>query len=158
EGQRHVALIYSPPVGPPRQVGLNWHFSLADERWDGTLLWNEAADLVSVNGAVVAAFLDDLRRSCPRVPYGFRTAGCRFSWDAQTHMVTFNARDPGTGLTCATFVKLVFDALSMPLVEITTWPWNRPEDEAWRERIIDRMTPRTGVPIAHQEALKEQIP
>ena len=49
---------------------------------------------------------------------------------------------PGEGLTCATFVLAVFEAFGIRLLDLSTWPSNRPVDKAWRANILGTLRSR----------------
>ena len=143
-GGRHVSLIYSGADGEPRLSHLAWHCRLIDEPWDSTYVWCEAAGLDAVNVAVVASYLRSIDIGRPNVPYGFQFLGCRFETDPASGLIVFRSGAPGAGLTCATFVVLVFSSLSLPLLDPLSWPNQRDGDDAWRETIVDLLR-RHGV-------------
>jgi hypothetical protein len=131
-----VAIVYNSAAGTTRLSHFESDFAFKDAPWDGSYLWQEVPDLELPNRTTVVAFLLNLNRSRPQIPFGFRKAGCRFLLNAETGEMEFRTDDAGTGLTCSSFVALVFDSLHLPILNEATWPTDRPEDAQWRENII----------------------
>ncbi len=66
--------------------------------------------------------------------------GLRF---AATRNETFLPKDaalkfdkPGIGFSCASFVKAIFDAVGVPLIEESSWPPATLEDRAWFSNLL----------------------
>jgi hypothetical protein len=156
-GQKHVVLVYSRPDESTWQLGLDWHYRLHDEQWDPRNLWQTAGDLDPTDLPTVIAYLEHVRRSKPRIPYAFRALGCRFSVNATSGLLEFDAKEVGAGLTCATFIVFFFRAMQFPLINAESWPTEREGDAEWREKIIDWMR-KTNVPQAHIDAVVLQTP
>jgi hypothetical protein len=66
----------------------------------------------------------------------------------------FRAGDLGTGLTCASFIVLVFDSVHLSIIDEQTWPIDRPEDAQWRERIIALLV-ATAMPAERALRIKD---
>lgn len=47
--------------------------------------------------------------------------------------------EPGTGFSCATFVKAIFDAAGLPLIDSKTWPVADNADRKWFASHVDAM-------------------
>ena len=149
--QRHVALVYRRAAGDPARLShLQWDCIFRDEEWQSNFYWQTVLELATdpINRSSVIAFLDRLRQSEPRVPYGFRHQGCTFEIDPITDAVKFDARDPDVGLTCATYVTCVFESISLPFLDATTWPRDRDGDVEWRDSIVANLE-RTPGRAAH---------
>jgi hypothetical protein len=137
--QHHVALIYSTAGGRCRLSQLEADYRFIDCLWelDGNYLWRGTPALDEVDMATTVAWLTDLNRSKPEIPYGFQSAGCKFTWDIATGGLRLSPDGPGVGLTCATFVCAVFNSLSLPLIDDEEgWPVDRPEDSMWRWHML----------------------
>jgi hypothetical protein len=73
-----------------------------------------------------------------KIPYAFRLGNDRFN--AKT--AEFKLED-GLGLSCSTFVLIVFDSVYVPLVNFEGWP-KREDDKKRHEALLDKM--RNGIP------------
>jgi hypothetical protein len=153
--QRHVAIVYNRQPNETRLSHLAWDYWFRDELWDGKYLWQEAVDLEPENRVAIVTFLINLDRSRPEIPFGFQGAGCAFTIDSQDGSVKFEAGVRGTGLTCATFICLVFSSLKLPILVPDTWPKDRPEDVEWRTRTIERLA--LQVPADRLAAIKSAV-
>jgi hypothetical protein len=138
--QHHVAFVYESADGTPRLSHLAFHrrFRGADV-WDGLYFWSSAAGIDELNRKTLAAWLSALAQNPPVIDYGLSFAGCEFVQE-QNGTYSFVAKVPGKGVTCATFIMLVFQTLGLPLFEHHTWP-PRPEDAQWQQRILDALAP-----------------
>jgi hypothetical protein len=87
------------------------------------------------------------RRQDGRVSYAFRSGDARFNPAGTLEL------GRSLGLTCATFIVLVFDHANIKLLEATTWDQarssdRRREDEAAQSRLVDYLRKSD----AHQHA------
>jgi len=64
--------------------------------------------------------------------------GCTFEFDPVTGLIEFQSSDPSGGLTCVTFIVLVFKRLYLPVVVEGSWPV-RPDDALWRASVIQAL-------------------
>ena len=133
-GGSHIGIVYRVadtlflchlpgPAGmvPDAQLGLNY--------------WWEQAALDSDDAVIVVAFIRLMAKTKDRrVPYGFGYSGYYFDADGNWTRTD----EPGAGLTCATFVMAIYQTLSLPLLEESTWKI-REEDEEDRRRLLDEM-------------------
>lgn len=62
----------------------------------------------------------------------------------------------GTGLTCATYILSVFEALEIPLLVLESWPVGRPRDLEWAQSILAML--ENVAPKEHIEAQKVNLP
>jgi len=62
----------------------------------------------------------------------------------------------GSGLTCATYILAIFEALQISMIDLQTWPAGRPADVQWALDILDLLAksqpPATAEHIATQRA------
>lgn len=134
--QYHVAIIYGSANFGCRLSHLETENRFIDSDWDASFLWHEADALDEVDMSATAAFLMNLAKSRPLIPYGFRSLGCRFELNLRTGAMELRTKDPNQGLTCSTFISVVFRSLSLPLLVEESWPSDRVEDADWRAGML----------------------
>lgn len=126
---------------------LGWQDTLYDD-WHYQRLW-AAPDAEPERLRSVAGYC---RRIWSRFlvaksfPYGLGFDDSTFSPDGQLRLGPRAA-----GLTCATFVLAVFNAVGVRLVDETTWPVRRDDDREWLETLRRFASP------AHFARLEQQI-
>ena len=98
--RHHVALLYSADSMLCRLSHLEDDNKFTDSPWDWDYLWIAAEALDEFDQSATVAFLINLYKAKPAIPYGFRSAGCRFATNQLTGSLEFTAKDPGCGLTC----------------------------------------------------------
>ena len=152
--QHHVALIYSAPGHECRLSQLESDYKFVDCLWDGRFFWRGTPALDEVDIAVTVAFLIDLNKSKPEIPYGFKSSGCTFKRDLATGAFRLSPDGPGVGLTCATFICTIFRTLSLPLLVDAGWPSDRPEDSAW----VSGMVGLLNYPTQRLFAMRGTVP
>jgi hypothetical protein len=135
---------------------LRSHLEWCDEAYDGKYFWTLAADLEAEERPTVIAFLGAMRKTPLKVPFGFESVGCRFSLDSTTGHIEFSATKSGTGLTCATYIVLVLNSLSLPLIQAETWK-PRPTDALWQTEIVELLKKLKPAAHAHFEAIGRTI-
>ncbi|MBO9168418.1 hypothetical protein [Rhizobium sp. L245/93] len=130
--QNHVGILYRNGE-EIRFSHLQWHNRLRDDEVDESYLWGECGlfDGDDINGQVFAARLLAVKKNGGFVPYGFYSEGNAFSEDG--HFQPF--REPGMGLTCATYVIQVFQSFGHNIAEIDKWEV-RADDILWQEGIL----------------------
>lgn len=62
----------------------------------------------------------------------------------------------GKGLTCATFVLVVFNSCGLPLLDFVNWPF-RDADEEWQRKIVEILRRKLCDDIEHVEAVESEI-
>lgn len=155
-GRFHVGLAYRDG-GKGRTLHLEWHKRLADAPLDTSFGWVEpSADFNRSRARSLAGLcrLVATENESNSIPYGF--AWPVEAFDEKTGKYK---EDPSrAGLTCATFVLAIFDWASMPLVDIGTWPNERPGDKEWQESIVEDLK-KTNPPVdqVHIEAVMKEI-
>jgi hypothetical protein len=62
----------------------------------------------------------------------------------------------GAGFTCSSFVMSIFENLGYPLIEFSTWPNDRPEDEAPQQFLVMIASPNVNIPGMTPESIDVQ--
>ena len=57
---------------------------------------------------------------------------------------------PGAGFSCATFVKCIFEAMSLPLIVDSTWPEAGQKDRNWLDNLIAVFVRKYNTPEDHK--------
>jgi hypothetical protein len=151
--QRHIALIYRESIAAQARLShLMWHNTFVDEVWRPRYHWQEIQSIDVFTRVAVVGFLLKLANSRPIIPYGFSRRGCTFQIDPATGRMAIHRARSGVGVTCSTFICLVFESLGIELVAEATWPSDRPDDAQWRERMLQALAQR-GEETAHIQAM-----
>ncbi len=138
ERQHHIALIYEPSDGGTFLSHLRWHHDFRGrDVWDVRYYWNSVSGIHETNRKVVASWLESLSKAPQKIGYGFSSEGCEFIV-TPAGATSFVSSVPGKGLTCATFVMLVFDTLGFQMLDRETWP-QRADDVHWQTEIIAKL-------------------
>lgn len=134
----HTGLLYvANDDGARRHLHLAWHFLLKDdEAPPADAFWVEPhLDDLALADLRTSAHLIAKRHEDGRVPYALRPVDAHFSIAGALQL------NKSLGLTCATFVILVFAHARIHLVETTTWeharsPERKLEDDAAQSRLV----------------------
>ena len=138
ERQHHIALMYEASDGTICLSHLRWHQDFhGRDPLDARYYWNSVSGIHETNRKVVASWLESLAAAPQRIGYGFSFEGCEFI-ATPTGTISFVSKIPGKGLTCATFVILVFDRLGFQMLNLESWP-QRVEDATWQAEIIGKL-------------------
>jgi hypothetical protein len=132
-GQHHVGLLYK--LGQEiRFVHLAWHYRLLSQEPTPDYFWVQSG-LDETNRRVIAPAVAQVgsEQQLP-VPYSPHYEGIYF----ENGTLRYTQTAPGEGLTCATFIMAVFEALGFPLVNVREWPV-RAEDASWFTYIVSRL-------------------
>lgn len=156
----HVGISYRiDDAGARRHLHLAFHFLLADdEAPDVDALWvAPGLDEIELADVRASAHLIARRHKDGRVPYAFHKGAAQFS--AITGALELNG---SLGLTCATFLDLVFAHAHVPLLDAATWeegrsPKRRAEDEA-AQRLLVTYLRRTAGAAKHAELVEKEVP
>ena len=150
--QRHLGIAYRPDARTaPRLLHLAWHRDLRDDEnvTDNYKCVLFADVPLALHPTIVAQCKRtaeaDLRGG---LPYGFGYTPTAIKRDSESGCLVI---DGPSGLTCATFVLAILGLAGIDLVAIDTWQ-DRPDDEAWKNKIIERLKPYATV--AHIEAVQ----
>ncbi len=151
----HVGLWYrDDDVGERRHLHLAFHFQLKNDLApSGDALWIEPRlDEQQLKDVRRFARTIAKKHEDGRIPYAFQKGGARFL-DGALEL------SGSLGLTCATFVELVFQQAGVSLLDTVTWEdgrtaARRAEDEAAQRRLVDHLKGMRGA--EKQAALVEQ--
>ncbi|HSO00783.1 MAG TPA: hypothetical protein VLS89_20970 [Candidatus Nanopelagicales bacterium] len=154
----HVGLLYrADHEGTRRHLHLADHFSLRDDLTaPSDAFWVvPGLDEFALADVRASARLIARRHEDGRVPYAFRQADARFD---ETGTLRLNQ---SLGLTCSTFVRLVFARAGVELVDAETWDLGRSaerrrEDEAAQSRLVSYLRRRPDAQ-QHAERVEQEI-
>lgn len=131
---------------------LEWHLRLRADPvpLDAGYSWCPSR-LSATNQLAVATRIEAiLERNVGKIPYSIAHEGPTFSDDVWV------GNEPGQGLTCATFVKTIFENAALPLVDFSTW-LDRQDDPEWKQRLIGWMRGCDDIPEDHIAAQVERM-
>ena len=132
--QLHVAVLHRADGEPATQLSLNWHAWLVNEAIPpGSRIVR--AEIPEERAEAAAALCRRVfrRHGHHGLPYGILYEGGRINPDGLVELLGSTH-----GLTCATFVLLVFEHAGYPLVQVDTWP-AREGDATWHTRIVETL-------------------
>jgi hypothetical protein len=155
----HVGLLYRTKDDETRRhLHLAWHYSLQnDSAPPSEAFWVKPQfDELELADVRASARLIAQRRDDGRVPYALRSADARFDRAGTLQL------NQSLGLTCASFIVLVFAHAGITLLESETWEQNRSderkrEDEAAQKYLVDylRKEPDSR---DHAERVDKEVP
>lgn len=156
----HVGISYRvDDDGARRHLHLAFHFRLQDdEAPDIDALWvAPRLDEFALADVRASAHLIARRHKDGHIPYAFKKGAARFS--ATTGALELNG---SLGLTCATFLDLVFAHANVPLLDAATWeegrsPERRADDEAAQRLLVKYLRQTTGA-AEHAELVEKEVP
>ena len=155
----HVGLSYrTDDAGVRRHLHLAFHYLLKnDEAPLPDALWvAPRLDDIALADVRASAKLIARRHEDGRVPYAFQKGAARFSVEGALEL------NGSLGLTCATFLDLVFAHANISLLDEATWeegpsPKRREEDEAAQRRLIEYLRNwRTPGAAKHADLVEKQ--
>jgi hypothetical protein len=154
----HVGLSYrADDAGARCHLHLAFHFQLKNDEAPGAdALWvTPRLDEIALADVRASAQLIARRHEDGRVPYAFQKGAARFS---AAGVLELNG---SLGLTCATFLALVFAHAHVPLLDEATWeggrsPERRAEDEAAQRRLVEYL--RQIGAAKHAGLVEKEIP
>jgi hypothetical protein len=155
----HVGLSYrADDAGARRHLHLAFHFRLRnDEAPDDDALWVvPGLDEFALADVRKLARLIAQRHADGLIPYAFQKGAARFSEAGVLEL------SGSLGLTCATFVEIVFACAHVPLLDAATWeanrsPARRAEDEAAQRRLVAYLRAIPGAE-RHAALVEKEIP
>jgi hypothetical protein len=155
----HVGLSYRiDDTGTRRHLHLAFHFRLQnDEAPEPDALWvAPRIDEFALSDIRASAELIARQHKDGLVPYAFQKGAARFSVDGVLEL------NGSLGLTCATFLELVFARAHVPLLDAATWdegrsPERRAEDEAAQRRLVQYLRQTAGA-AKHADLVEKEIP
>lgn len=121
----------------------------ADARPSESLFWI-APDLSQEDQRILAAKVDAwLDDNAGKIPYSVAHPGGVIFKDN-----IWVGKEPGQGLTCATFIVELFNELGIPFINVGTWKV-RSGDTEWAERILEAIS--HSMSPEHVEAQRNRI-
>jgi hypothetical protein len=154
----HVGLLYqSNEDETPQHLHLAWHMRLQNDSaapleayWVKPHRTADELEAVADTAHLVATQYQD-----GGVPYAFDPADARFTPDGTLQ------RDQSRGLTCATFLVVLFEYAGIHLVERTTWEQHRSaerrrEDEKFQRKLVEHLR-RTPDHRAHADLIASEV-
>lgn len=155
----HVGLYYrADDAGARQHLHLAFHFRLKnDSAPDADALWvAPRLDEFALADVRRSARLIARRHEDGRIPYAFQQGSAHFS---TTGVLELNG---SLGLTCATFLDLVFAHAGIPLLDAPTWETGRSptrcaEDEAAQRQLVSYLRRMHGT-AKHADLVEKEIP
>lgn len=155
----HAGLSYrSDDAGARRHLHLAFHFALRnDEAPSADALWvAPRLDEFALADVRRSAQLIARRHADGRVPYAFQQGAARFSFTGALEL------NGSLGLTCATFLDLVFAHAGVRLLDHATWEdgravERRAEDEAAQKRLVKYLRQMAGAE-KHAALVEKEVP
>ncbi|MGT2504066.1 hypothetical protein ACVOMS_31165 [Bradyrhizobium guangxiense] len=149
--QRHVGFLYKLGNEPARMLHLAWQNRLVEEAPTEGYFWVQSG-LDETTRKVIAPVVAEVFSSQELpVPYSPIFQGLYF--DAAT--LRYDRHEPGEGLTCATFIVAVLDALGRPLFDVDEWT-ARDADFQWHDQIIDMLERSPDATQEHIDAMRSR--
>lgn len=145
----HCGVAYADDVGLWHRVHQAWHYDLRVEPYAGQRRVRPSLDRFEQRELTRWARLVARRAGEQRVPYSFDAAGVTLDG-----LGVVSATSP-RGLTCATFVMLLWRAANLALLDEATWedrsPARTAEDDTLQRTVVEWLQRRDA---AHADALR----
>ncbi len=154
----HVGLYYRiDDAGGRRHLHLAFHFLLKnDDAVEPDTLWvMPCLDEIALADVRASALLIARRHEDGRIPYAFQKGAACFSTTGGLEL------NGSLGLTCATFLDLVFQHAGIQLLDVATWETSRSderqaEDEAAQKNLVKFL--RKNGALEHANLVEREIP
>ncbi|WP_437726954.1 hypothetical protein [Sorangium sp. So ce861] len=155
----HVGISYQvDDAGARRHLHLAWHHRLRnDDALEDDVLWVvPGVDEIALADVSNAAYLIARQHADGRIPYAFQKGAARFTDGGVLEL------NGSLGLTCATFIELVFASADVILLNTPTWdtgrsPERTAEDDAAQRKLVDYLR-RTRGAEAHATLVENEGP
>lgn len=141
EEQRHAG-FYIKEGFEPELIHLGWHLRLYNNSESeyrnlvGEFSVLECRHLLDQQVEDIVSFVKTIwRKNQHKVPYGIATDNFSRFFDGEGGVAN---RNPGTGLTCATFLMSVFASQLYPVIDEETWK-SRDSDREWQSMVLDKL-------------------
>jgi hypothetical protein len=129
--ENHIGLLYKLGSEPARCLHLECHHRLKDEAPSTEWFWVQSG-LDAVNRRVVAPAVAQVAAD-NQLPIPYSTIYEGIYLDGPT--LRYVKDKPGDGLTCATLILAIFDALGFLVLDLKTWK-ERDEDRKRLETLV----------------------
>ena len=141
EEQRHAGFFINEGA-EPELIHLGWHLRLYNNTEAeyrsliGEFSAFECSHLLDEQVEEVVSFVKTIwRKNHRKVPYGIASDNFSRFFDGEGGVAN---RNPGTGLTCATFLMSVFASQLYPVIDEKTWK-SRGSDREWQDKVLDKL-------------------
>lgn len=138
ERQRHVG-FYINEAAQPELIHLANHLQLCNdtveeyERGGAKFLAYECQHFLDEQVEEIVSFVKTVwKKNQNNVPYGIGSDNFALFFDGEGQVAN---RNPGTGLTCATFLMSIFASQLYPVIDESSWQ-NRADDKDWQEIVL----------------------
>lgn len=150
--QRHIGILHcGVSQAEVLLLHLAWHCDLRNDAPRDFLVWIDPP-IHDVRARQLAAFCRKVARpNAQKIPYALSPPNDCFD----TSTGDFLLRPATIGLTCATFVMAVFQAVGLQLIEASSWP-ARPEDEVWQRKILGLLAAK-GADAEHVKRVEREV-
>ena len=145
----HVGVLHADDAGTLMLLHQAWHHVSLHEKLEDCLADPEQDSLFWVPPGLDEDEQNDLRAHAVLVAKRFHEGGLPYAFAPKNAVVGPDGRvnlGESYGLTCATFVILLFKAAHIPLVDEATWlqrtPVREAEDRHVQEQIVDWLAQR----------------
>ena len=151
--QLHAGVFHAADGKPAEMLHLAWHCTLKNETPPSNYLWVQPPfDELRLRQVAAMCRRIFRKNAANGLPYGFGLPNDVF--DSQSgEYILHNSQ---YGLTCASFVLAVFHVTGLPLVDYSTWPQGRPDDQPWQQFIIDCLS-QGSANRGHVERIRNDI-
>lgn len=152
DNQNHIGVLYTSSEDGVMFCHLAWHHQFRDEppksgyHWGNSGLDVDRARLANRLFRSIAKNKDN----ASAIPYGFDVEADGFDKLDGAYILS----NEGHGMTCATFVLSVFDALRIPILDLTEFTGCY-EDDGWRDHILTALR-KNGASTKHCDAIEKK--
>ena len=153
DGELHVGLIYRNAAGKLQYQHMAWHHMLLQSDPDPVDTAIEFP-LHPVRADLVALYLELVHETNMdrEVPYGLRTPENAFDPESGTLVLDGNV----AGLTCVSFVLMIFQAKGHKLFKFEEWE-ERPGDLEFQEWVVKALRQSSDASEAHIKHVESEI-
>lgn len=156
----HVGIAYkNDDSGELRHLHMAWHYQLTDESLtDKAIGWVEPS-LSNLELSNLRASARVIAKKLTNAPYALKKANAAYGRNGNENGVL--VLNDSIGLTCATFVLIVFEHAMVDLLELPTWDTCRSEvretEDVAAQKLIVELLSRSRSSRAHSELVREDI-
>lgn len=151
-GGLHLGILHSSDQGL-HFLHLEWHHRLkndSDLRSFGNYSWIRC-NIDEVLAPQLAAFCRHIAKQNPQIPYSLRYLGGKFTREGLLQL-----KSGEHGLTCATFVLAVFEAVGIEVLDLSSWP-QRENDISFHKLVVMLLQKKPAASPDHVENVKNEV-
>ncbi len=132
--QSHAAMLYTDTSDNIRLLHLTGYDTLKDDAPSDDFVWlNLPLSIGELEKSLLGLYCETLYKlNGDGIPYDFDYTGTGFDSEGK-----FFQTNPGTGLTCGTFVMSVLEEKDIHIIDSKNWP-KRDDDKAWQKFVLLR--------------------